>query len=92
MWKKYKALILYVFFGICTTIVNLICYAVCTRLFYFSTVKGTAFAWILAVIFAYLTNRTWVFQSDASGIREMAKECGSFFLCRFLTGIFDIFL
>lgn len=46
-------------------------------------------AWILAVLFAYFTNRQWVFHSEAHTIQETAREIVSFFLCRMATGIVD---
>ena len=50
---------------------------------------GTVAAWALAVLFAYLTNRSMVFHSTAAGAQEIMKEIGSFFACRLGTGVVD---
>jgi putative flippase GtrA len=50
---------------------------------------GTILAWALAVFFAYVTNRTMVFHSSATGTNEIMKEIVSFFACRLGTGVVD---
>ena len=90
LWKKYKSLILYAFFGGCTTLVNIISYAVCTRLFGMGINASAIVAWVLAVTFAYLTNRTMVFESEADSRSSIMKEVISFFSCRLLTGGLDL--
>ena len=87
--QKYKDVIPYLFFGVCTTAVNVAVYWCCTHLFGLSTMSGTVIAWVLAVLFAYITNRKWVFKSKANSKSEIAKELVSFFGCRIATGIVD---
>lgn len=88
--KKYKTFISYAFFGVCTTLVNLMSY----RLFYFvfdvSNVPSTVLAWILAVLFAFVTNKIWVFDSKSWMIAVVIPEIIKFFVCRFGTGILDV--
>lgn len=86
---KYKFLILYAFFGVCTTIVNVVAYGLLERLIGLSILWSTIIAWFLAVVFAYLTNRKWVFKSNAHTSKEIIKEIYSFFACRIGTGILD---
>ena len=50
---------------------------------------STIIAWILAVLFAYVTNRKWVFKSKAQNRREIIREACYFFTCRLATGIVD---
>jgi putative flippase GtrA len=50
---------------------------------------STILAWLLAVLFAYVTNRKWVFHSKADTAKEVVKEIISFFACRFATGVVD---
>ena len=50
---------------------------------------STIIAWVLSVLFAYLTNRKWVFHSQAHGAQEILKEITSFFGCRLATGVLD---
>lgn len=87
--KKYWNLIPYLFFGVCTTLVNIIVYWVSAHPLKLGVMPATILAWILSVLFAYVTNRNWVFHSQAHGGREIGKEMISFFGCRLATGILD---
>ena len=89
---KFRWLILYGLFGIGTLVTNTYSYAFCTRYFNMPTVHSNVVAWFLALVFAYITNRTWVFESNKSGFREVLKEIVSFTSCRVMTGIVDVFL
>lgn len=89
---KYKSFILYVFFGGCTTLVNIVVYAICARAFHLGTVVSNIVAWILAVTFAYVTNRSMVFQSEARETKAILGEAISFFSCRLLTGGLDLLI
>ncbi len=89
LFLKYKELILYLFFGGCTTLVNIVSYYICDRMG-ISTVISTVIAWILSVVFAYVTNRIYVFESKAIGFNAILKEIISFFTCRLATGIMDL--
>lgn len=89
LYKKYKDIFWYAFFGICTTLVNLISYWIFARIFFFGTMISTIFAWLSAVLFAYWTNRIWVFHSTASSVHDILNELTKFFTCRIATGIVD---
>lgn len=90
LFAKYKSLILYGFFGICTTAVNVISYAICDGIFNFKTIPSTAIAWFIAVVFAFITNKFWVFGSSTLERSVLRHEVISFFGCRALTGVLDI--
>ena len=90
LWAKYKDLIPYGIFGVLTTVVNVLVYALCAKTFGLSTVVSTAIAWVAAVLFAYITNRKWVFHSKTTGAAAIVKEIVSFFVCRLLTGVLDV--
>lgn len=87
--KKYKDLIPYFVFGLLTTLVNIISYWVFAHPFHLPVMVSTIVAWVLSVFFAYVTNRKWVFHSDATGARDITREIASFFACRITTGIID---
>ncbi len=89
LYEKYKDIIPYAFFGVCTTLVNIASYWVCAHPLRFGTMVSTVIAWILAVLFAYVTNRKWVFNSQAETVAEITKEIISFFGCRLATGVLD---
>ena len=88
--RRYKSQLLYLFFGGFTTLVNLAVYGVCTRMADLSTALSTAIAWGAAVLFAYLTNRTWVFESRARTVPDILREAWSFLLCRLATFGLDL--
>ena len=54
-----------------------------------SVMTGTIIAWIVAVLFAYVTNRKYVFHSDKMTRMGILRELFSFFVCRFSTGVVD---
>ena len=55
-----------------------------------ATVPATCVAWALSVLFAYVTNRRWVFESKENTRRGILREMGSFFLFRLLSGLMDV--
>lgn len=77
------------FFGVCTTLVNVMVYWMAVHLFAWGVMSGTVLAWVIAVLFAYVTNRKWVFHSKSNTRDSIIKEIFSFFSCRFATGIID---
>ena len=88
-FKKYREIILYLFFGGCTTLVNIVSYYICSRIG-MGTAVSTVIAWVLSVLFAYATNRKYVFESRASGFVPILKETAGFFFCRLATGLLDL--
>lgn len=90
IFKKYKSIILYIIFGGLTTLINICVYQLCSYNLQLDTITSNVFAWILSVLFAYVTNRKWVFESKNSTIHGLMKEMTSFFGCRLATGVLDI--
>ena len=90
LFEKYKDLIPYVIFGVLTTAVNYVSYWLFAHPLGCGTVFSTAAAWILSVLFAYVTNRRWVFHSTARGAREIGKEFAAFLAARISTGLLDM--
>ena len=89
MFIRYKYVILYVFFGVCTTVVNILSYWACSHLLHMSVILSAVVAWFTAVLFAYLTNRKWVFNSSNHGKCEILKEALYFYMMRIATGLID---
>lgn len=94
-WEKLPRLVnretvSYVVFGVLTTIVNIVVYLLCntaiTRAGIMSDVACTLFsttvAWIVAVLFAYVVNKWFVFQSKTNSISAALKEFGLFIAAR----------
>ena len=87
---KYKELILYVFFGGLTTLVNWGSYWVLADVFHVPYLWATAIAQILSILFAYVTNRVWVFESRAKGFTAVFWEMVRFFGCRGASFVLDL--
>lgn len=88
-YKKNKEMLLYLFFGGLTFIVSVASYIVFERTFGVNELIANFVSWVLAVLFAYITNRTWVFQSNVSNGQELFKEMSSFFIGRIATLIVE---
>ncbi|WP_448947235.1 GtrA family protein, partial [Lachnoanaerobaculum sp.] len=65
---KYKSVIMYMIFGILTTVVNIVTYYICAHIINMNTMVSTGTAWVISVLFAYITNRKYVFESDNVGL------------------------
>ena len=89
LFDKHRDKILYLVFGALTTAVNTAVFWFCAHPLNTPVLPATMIAWFIAVLFAYLTNRKWVFHSEASTRREFFREIVSFFLCRLGTGVLD---
>ena len=87
---KYRELILYVFFGGLTTLVNWGLYWVLAKPLGVPYLWATALAQVAAILFAYVTNRTWVFESKARGAGEIFLEMVRFFGARGVSFLLDL--
>ena len=84
-YKKYKEQLMYLFFGVCTTVVSIIIFSVGVYGFKFDEITANNISWVVAVAFAYVTNRTWVFTEKANTFGGIAKEIFLFAAGRFAT-------
>lgn len=89
-FQKYKEQLLYILFGGLTTIVNIFIYTLFTRFFFVNNIVSNIYAWIASVLFAYITNKLFVFGSKSLNISLMIKEIISFVSCRLLSGVMDM--
>lgn len=83
---KYWDIFAYLFFGVCTTVVNYIIYLPCYNLLHFSATVSNILAWIVAVAFAYLTNKPFVFKSHDWSRETVIPELTKFLGCRIGSG------
>lgn len=88
--KKYKSFLMYGIFGVLTTIVNLVVYNLCYYKAGINNTISNIIAWILAVAFAYITNKLWVFDSKSWKMSVLRREVTAFVSCRLATGIMDL--
>ena len=83
---KYRMQIMYLVFGVLTTLVNIVVYS-SARWIDLTINISYVLAWLLSVFFAYLTNRKWVFDSQTTGFGNIILEVIKFFLARLATGV-----
>ena len=81
-----KELLNYIVFGVLTTLMNILTYQVLSMAGV-TTLIANGIAWILSVLFAYVTNRKYVFDSQSE---NRIQECLKFYGSRLSTGILDM--
>ena len=86
LYLRYKEIINYLFFGGCTTIVNFISYYIPARIIGIDEVISNSIAWCISVLFAYVTNKIFVFSSKKENLVGILKEMFSFIFARLFTG------
>lgn len=87
LYWKYKEIINYLIFGVLTTLVNIVVFYIFSDCLNVQYMISNLFAWFLSVLFAYITNRKYVFESKSESIfTEMVKFFGS----RITTGVLDM--
>ena len=84
-YQRYREMWLYALFGLGTFLINFFVYSFFTEIVDFGVLISNAIAWIFATLYAFFTNRRWVFKSHAVGVVAFFLQIGSFCLGRFLT-------
>lgn len=88
---KYKELISYLFWGCMTTLVNYVTYFVCRKIFGSENyLVCNLVAWIVAVAFAFVTNKIFVFASRSWEKKLVIKEAWQFLSARIFSGVLDM--
>ena len=96
MYKKYEEAVNYLFFGFLAFLVNMVAYALAAWVLGANDEKvllvliATAFAWIVSVLFAYWTNRSFVFKSKVKDKKGIWKEFSAFVGARIITGLMEL--
>ena len=87
--RKYYDILVYLFFGVLTTVVNYIVYLPCYNLLHLSAAVSNAIAWVAAVTFAYLTNKPFVFKSYDWSAKTVVPELTKFVGSRIASGALE---
>lgn len=87
--KKYKEVIMYLIFGLLTTVINITIYWFLTKILNIDYMLSNVIAWCLAVLFAYITNRKYVFNSKSKSA-DIIKEIGLFISARLASLLIDM--
>ena len=93
IFNKCREIIMYLIFGVLTTAVSLVVYYLCTNTFLnatdaFQLQIANVISWFFSVLFAFVTNRLFVFKSDGKWTFEMLK----FYSSRVTTLLLDMLL
>ena len=94
--KKYREIIMYIIFGLLTTFVGWGSYVVFVNSFPIANKDILVFvsnllSWICGVVFAFVTNKLWVFNSKSWEKKLVIKEAVTFVSSRAITGVLEIF-
>ena len=87
--RKHYDILAYLFFGVLTTAVNYIVYLPCYNLLHISAAASNVIAWAVAVAFAYLTNKPFVFKSHDWSAKTVVPELTKFVGSRILSGALE---
>ena len=90
LYFKYKEIINYLIFGFLTTIVSVITYVLFANLLFTEKTDITVqisnvLSWIIAVLFAFITNKLFVFESKSKDKKLVSKEITNFFFFRIVS-------
>ncbi len=95
-YEKHQEGMRYLVFGVLTTVVNIVVAAFTYYVLFFKLAEelkvslSTAIAIVAAWIFAYVTNKLYVFDSKTNTLKEWLKEIASFIGCRLITAVIEI--
>lgn len=87
--EKYYDVLSYLFFGVLTTAVNYLVYLPCYNIWGMSASVSNVIAWVVAVAFAYLTNKPFVFRSHDWSAKTVVPELTKFVGCRLGSGALE---
>ena len=79
LYKRHKEVLLYLLFGGLTTVVSIASFALFAEVVGINELVANVMSWVLSVLFAYATNRTWVFAAKADTRAGVIREILSFF-------------
>lgn len=87
--RKYWDIIVYLIFGVLTTVVNYSFYLPLFNFLHLSAAFCNVIAWIAAVAFAFVTNKPFVFKSYDWSAKTVIPELLKFTGCRVLSGVIE---
>ena len=86
LFARYYDVLTYLFFGGLTTVVNYLVYLPCYNWLQISAGVSNMIAWVVAVAFAFLTNKPFVFKSHDWSSKTVIPELTKFVSCRIASG------
>lgn len=88
-YKKNKEMLLYLFFGGLSFIVSVATYAFFNMSLGLSVLLANVLSWIITVMFAFLTNRVWVFEAPTKTLKDFTAQMISFYSGRIVTLVIE---
>lgn len=85
-----NSIIRYIFFGGCTTLVNVLSFYVLRTFLHLSLNPANVISIILAILFAYVVNSRYVFQDPCQSLRDHILPFGKFISARLLTMVIEV--
>lgn len=92
LFQKYREMIAYLFFGVATTVVNMSIFFLCTSFLQMGYKESNALSWFISVLFAFFTNKYFVFSSRQKRLSLMLTEMALFYWYRGLSFVIDMLL
>ena len=89
LFDQHREVILYLFFGGLTFVISMASYTICLKLLGMNELIANVISWILAVLFAFFTNRKWVFNGERDSAKGFWAQMLSFFGGRIFTLIVE---
>ena len=89
---KHRDILIYLIFGVLTTVVNYLVYIPAYYLLGFAAAVSNMIAWAVAVVFAFLTNKPLVFKSYDWSMKTVFPELYKFVACRVASGVLETLL
>lgn len=86
LYLRYKEPINYLVFGGLAMLVNFVSYFVFARWIRLDEIISSSLSWFCSVLFAYTTNKLFVFESKTDTVKAFFAEMISFFLARIISG------
>ncbi len=89
LFNRYRNLIVYLILGVLTTCVNYAVYLPLYNWLRFSATFSNVIAWVIAVVFAFVTNKPFAFDSHDWSWKTVFPEAWKFVGCRIGSGLFE---
>lgn len=89
LYFKHREAISYLFFGVLTTAVDFVSYFIFTRLFSINEVLAHVLSQAVAILFAYITNKLFVFEGKTNTLFELIVQFVKFVSCRLVTMVIN---
>lgn len=90
MTEHYYSILMYLIMGGITTFINIFIFWLFNSQFSLNYTIANIIAWVFSVLFAYVSNKFYVFESKNTSLKTLTKEVSSFFFFRILSLFMDL--